>query len=77
MFRPPSFHFNLSFVVVGPLCPSSEIEPSADDVHAELAEDEDEEVTLQAVVVMVVLVKREENKIQRNSYCPVFLFVIG
>lgn len=54
--------FHSSLVVFGPLCPSSEIEPSADDIHAELVEDEDEEVTLRALVVMVVLVKREETK---------------
>lgn len=32
------------------LCRSSEIEPPADDVHAELVEDEDEEVMLQHLV---------------------------
>lgn len=66
LLRLPSFHLILFEARSrgSPLCLSSEIEPSADDIHAELVEDEDEEVTLQAVVVvvMVVLVRREETK---------------
>lgn len=35
---------------INPLCHSSEIEHSGDDIHAELVEDEDEEVMWQHVV---------------------------
>lgn len=74
MFRLPSFHSSLPDI--GPLCPSSGIEPSADDIHAELVEDEDEEVTLQTVIAMVVVVRGEKTKYSEISFVLSFILLL-
>lgn len=64
------FIYPTSLILLSP-CPSSEIEPSADDIHAELVEDEDEEVRLQTVVSG----KRKPHTM-RFRLCYLFLLLV-